>query len=194
LEDYKEHFSDDFYDIDTEFIEDDFELQRENIKQEYMMRENISSLGDKYRNSFEVYFYNLREKEREKYIYGQQKSVIENIKFEDNSDLNEKIKLLVQFKLVYDRAQMSIDEEKLYLKARYSKASSKHLSTIIKDIERRNPEDFGTPEKEKDKKISQVGSITNVFQLTQVLESAKQQIEQKEDFIDAEYEVKKDGD
>src|SRR5574344_1539699 len=194
LEEYKELFSEDFFDIDTEFIEDDFELNRQNLKQEFMMKEDINALGDKYRNAFEVYFYGLREKSREKYIYEQQKEFIESYEFSDIPELNEKIKLLIQFRLIFDRAQMSIDEEKLYLKSKYSKASSKHLGVIVKDIERRNPEDFGTPEKEKEEKVQQIGTINNVFQLVQALDNSQgmltTQSEDKEAIIDVEFESK----
>ena len=123
-----------------------------------MLKEDINALGDKYRNAFEVYFYNLREKAREEYIYKQQKEFIESTEFSDNEDLNEKVKLLIQFRLIYDRAQMSIIEEKLYLKAKYSKASSKHLGVIIKDIERHGPEDFAPPKEEKEEKVQQIVS------------------------------------
>ena len=38
---------------------------------------------------------------------------------------------------------MSLDEELLYLKNRYAKSSSKHVAIVVKDLERRNKEDFG---------------------------------------------------
>ena len=83
---------------------------------------------------------------------------------------------------------MSIDEEKLYLKSKYSKASSKHLGVIVKDIERRNPEDFGTPEKEKEEKVQQIGTINNIFQLVQALDNSQGALTTKDDVIDVEYE------
>jgi hypothetical protein len=195
LEEFKGVFPNEFLDLDTEFIDDDFELKKQDIKQEFMLKEDINALGDKYRNAFEVYFYGLREKAREKYIYEEQKEFIESYEFSDISELNERIKLLIQFKLVFDRAQMSIDEEKLYLKSKYSKASSKHLGVIVKDIERRNPEDFGTPEKEKEEKVQQIGVQNNtVFNLVRNLENAQgmltAQTENKEDIIDVEFESK----
>src|SRR5574344_1558343 len=185
IDEYIDIFPDEFFDLDTEFIDDDFELRKQDIKREFMLKEDINALGDKYRNAFEVYFYGLREKSREKYIYEQQKEFIES---------NEKIKLLIQFRLIFDRAQMSIDEEKLYLKSKYSKASSKHLGVIVKDIERRNPEDVGTPEKEKEEKVQQIGTINNVFQLVQALDNSQgmltTQSEDKEAIIDVEFESK----
>lgn len=194
LEEFKDVFPNEFLDLDTEFIDDDFELRKQDIKQEFMLKEDINALGDKYRNAFEVYFYGLREKAREKYIYDEQKVFMESYEFSDISDLNEKIKLLMQFKLIFDRAQMSIDEEKLYLKSKYSKASSKHLGVIVKDIERRNPEDFGTPEKEKEEKVQQIGTINNIFQLVQALDNSQgmlsAQKENKEEIIDVEFESK----
>ncbi len=188
LEEFKDVFPNEFLDLDTEFIDDDFELRKQDIKQEFMLKEDINALGDKYRNAFEVYFYGLREKAREKYIYEEQKQFIESYNFSEISDLNEKIKLLIQFKLIFDRAQMSIDEEKLYLKSKYSKASSKHLGVIVKDIERRNPEDFGTPEKEKEEKVQQIGTINNIFQLVQALDNSQGALTKKDDVIDVEYE------
>lgn len=192
LEEFKGVFHNEFLDLDTEFIDDDFELRKQDIKQEFMLKEDINALGDKYRNAFEVYFYGLREKAREKYIYEEQKQFIESYEFSDISDLNEKIKLLIQFKLIFDRAQMSIDEEKLYLKSKYSKASSKHLGVIVKDIERRNPEDFGTPEKEKEEKVQQIGTINNIFQLVQALDNSQGMLTTQgdENIIDAEFESK----
>lgn len=193
IEEYKDIFPDEFFDLDTEFIDADFDLKKQDIKQEFMNKEDINALGDKYRNAFEVYFYGLREKDREKYIYEQQKEFIESYEFSDNENLNEKIKLLIQFRLIFDRAQMSIDEEKLYLKAKYSKASSKHLGVIVKDIERRNPEDFGTPEKEKEEKVQQIGTINNIFQLVQALDNSQGVLiptKNNEDIIDAEFESK----
>ena len=194
LEEFKDVFDNEFFDLDTEFIDDDFELRKQDIKQEFMLKEDINALGDKYRNAFEVYFYGLREKAREKYIYEEQKLFIESYEFSDITALNEKIKILIQFRLIFDRAQMSIDEEKLYLKSKYSKASSKHLGVIVKDIERRNPEDFGTPEKEKEEKVQQIGTINNIFQLVQALDNSQgmltAQTENKEDVIDVEFESK----
>src|SRR5574344_2165175 len=157
IDEYIDIFPDEFFDLDTEFIDDDFEL-------------------------------------RKKDIYEQQKEFIESYEFSDIPELNEKIKLLIQFRLIFDRAQMSIDEEKLYLKSKYSKASSKHLGVIVKDIERRNPEDFGTPEKEKEEKVQQIGTINNVFQLVQALDNSQgmltTQSEDKEAIIDVEFESK----
>ena len=187
LEQFKEIFPDEFFDVDTEFIEDDFELKKQDIKQEFMLKEDINALGDKYRNAFEVYFYELREKSREKYIYEEQKEFIESQNFSEIPDENEKIKLLIQFKLIYDRAQMSLLEEKLYLKSKYSKASSKHLGVIVKDIERHAPEDFGEPEKVKEEKVQQIGTINNIFQLVQALDSSQGALTMKEDVIDVEY-------
>lgn len=194
LEEFKDVFPNEFLDLDTEFIDDDFELRKQDIKQEFMLKEDINALGDKYRNAFEVYFYGLREKAREKYVYEEQKEFIESYEFSEVFDLNEKIKLLIQFKLIFDRAQMSIDEEKLYLKSKYSKASSKHLGVIVKDIERRNPEDFGTPEKEEKEKVQQIGTINNIFQLVQALDNSQGMLtaqgENKENVIDVEFESK----
>jgi len=160
-------------DIELDDIDDEFESRREEFKNEYMMREEINALGDKYRNSFEVYFYELREKAREKHIYSLQRELIENTTFDTNNDLNEKIKLLLLFRLVYDRAHLSLIEEKLYLKSRYTKASSKHVNAVIKDIERINPEDFGTEKKEQ-AQTNTTNNITNFVQLCIEREKSKQ--------------------
>ena len=80
---------------------------------------------------------------KESYIYDFQKQIITNITWSENELENKKIILLMLFKLIYDRAQMSLDEELLYLKNRYAKSSSKHVAIVVKDLERRNKEDFG---------------------------------------------------
>lgn len=65
------------------------------------------------------------------------------------------------FKLIYDRGQMSLDEELLYLKNRYAKTSSKHLGFINKDLERRNREDFGDKKDNDDNKKVTFNQINN---------------------------------
>ena len=177
-------------DIDTEFVEENFELKKNEIKEKFLKKTEEVGISDRNRGAFDVYYYDCLCKHIEKYVYEMQKNVIENTEFETDKKLNKKIKILIQFKLVYDRAQLSLLEEKLYLKAKFSKTSSKHLGVIIKDLERHSPEDFVAPEKEKEKSVQQIGTINNIFQLVQALDNNKQQIEQKEDIVDIEYEVK----
>ena len=91
------------------------------------------------------------------------KEIITNIKWSDNELENKKIILLMLFKLIYDRGQMSLDEELLYLKNRYAKTSSKHLGFLNKDLERRNKEDFGEKKEEENKNVTfnQINNFTH---------------------------------
>ena len=86
-----------------------------------------------------------------------------DIKWSDNELENKKIILLMLFKLIYDRGQMSLDEELLYLKNRYAKTSSKHLGFLNKDLERRNKEDFGEKKEEENKNVTfnQINNFTH---------------------------------
>ena len=117
-----------------------------------MQIEGANAISDKNKNAFEVYFIDKKENIKEEYIYNFQKEIITNITWSENELENRKIIMLMLFKLIYDRGQMSLDEELLYLKNRYAKTSSKHLGFLNKDLERRNKEDFGE-KKEEDNKM-----------------------------------------
>lgn len=131
------------YELDIDAIDDEITAQKSDFIEGFLAIEGGNGLSDKNRNAFEVYFIERKEQLKESYIFNFQKEIIENIQWSENELENKKIILLMLFKLIYDRAQMSLDEELLYLKNRYAKSSSKHVAIVVKDLERRNKEDFG---------------------------------------------------
>lgn len=131
------------YELDIDAIDDEISTHRNEFIDEFLALENSKVLSDKNKNAFEVYFIDKKENLKESYIYDFQKEIICNMKWSENELENKKIILLMLFKLIYDRGQMSLDEELLYLKNRYAKSSSKHVAIVVKDLERRNKEDFG---------------------------------------------------
>lgn len=131
------------YELDIDAIDDEITAQKSDFIEGFLALEGGNGLSDKNRNAFEVYFIERKEQLKESYIFNFQKQIIDNIQWSENELENKKIILLMLFKLIYDRAQMSLDEELLYLKNRYAKSSSKHVAIVVKDLERRNKEDFG---------------------------------------------------
>lgn len=131
------------YELDIDAIDDEITAQKSDFIEGFLAQEGSNAISDKNRNAFEVYFIERKEQLKESYIYDFQKQIITNITWSENELENKKIILLMLFKLIYDRAQMSLDEELLYLKNRYAKSSSKHVAIVVKDLERRNKEDFG---------------------------------------------------
>lgn len=131
------------YELDIDAIDDEITTHKNDFVDEFLIMENAKTLSDKNKNAFEVYFIDKKETLKENYIYNFQKEIINNIQWSENELENKKIILLMLFKLIYDRGQMSLDEELLYLKNKYAKSSSKHVSIVVKDLERRNKEDFG---------------------------------------------------
>jgi len=131
------------YELDIDAIDDEITAQKSDFIEGFLTQEGSNAISDKNRNAFEVYFIERKEQLKESYIYDFQKQIITNITWSENELENKKIILLMLFKLIYDRAQMSLDEELLYLKNRYAKSSSKHVAIVVKDLERRNKEDFG---------------------------------------------------
>ena len=129
------------YELDIDAIDDEITAQKSDFIEGFLAQEGSNAISDKNRNAFEVYFIERKEQLKESYIYDFQKQIITNITWSENELENKKIILLMLFKLIYDRAQMSLDEELLYLKNRYAKSSSKHVAIVVKDLERRNKED-----------------------------------------------------
>lgn len=150
------------YELDIDAIDEEIDKRKQEFVEDFVVKEGSSAISDKNRNAFEVFFINKKENIKEEYIYNFQKEIIENITWSDDEKENEKIVLLMLFKLIYDRAQMSLDEELLYLKNRYAKTSSKHVSFVVKDLERRNKADFGE-DKTEDKKQITVNQQFNNF-------------------------------
>lgn len=131
------------YEIDIDGIDEEICKKKRDFVEGFLELDGTQMLSDKNKNAFEVYFIDKKENIKEEYIFNFQKEIINNIKWSDNELENKKIILLMLFKLIYDRGQMSLDEELLYLKNKYAKSSSKHLGFVVKDLERRNKEDFG---------------------------------------------------
>lgn len=150
------------YELDIDAIDEEIEKTKRDYIDEFLEKEGFNMISDKNKNAFEVFFIDKKEKMKEDYIYRFQQEIIENIKWSDDEKENKKIIILMQFKLIYDRAQMSLDEELIYLKNRYAKTSSKHVSFVVKDLERRNKEDFGE-DKSQDKKQITVNQQFNNF-------------------------------
>lgn len=160
LDKYDEQLEE-IYDIDIETLDDEISKTKNNYIDEFLEKEIDNTISDKNRNLFEIFFINKKEQLKEDYIYKYQKNIIENIKWSDNESENRSIILLMLFKLIYDRAQMSLDEELLYLRNRYSKTSSRNISIIVKDLERRHKEDFLLDKNEETKSITVNQQINN---------------------------------
>lgn len=150
------------YELDIDAIDEEIEATKKDYIDEFLEQEGYNMISDKNKNAFEVFFIDKKEKLKENFIYNFQQEIIENIKWSEDEKENKKIIILMQFKLIYDRAQMSLDEELIYLKNRYSKTSSKHVAIVVKDLERRNKEDFGD-DKSQDKKQITVNQQFNNF-------------------------------
>lgn len=149
------------YELDIDAIDDEISERKNEFIDSFLLLENAKMLSDKNKNAFEVYFIDKKETLKEEYIYNFQKQIIENMKWSDNELENKKIILLMLFKLIYDRGQMSLDEELLYLKNKYSKSSSKHVAIVVKDLERRNREDFGEAKTENSQKTLTFNQFNN---------------------------------
>lgn len=153
------------YDLDIDGIDEEIVNHKGEFVEEFLVQEGSQMLCDKNRNAFEVYFIEKKENIKEQTIFKYQKDIIDTLKWSDNDLENHKIKLLMLFRLIYDRAQMSLDEELLYLKNRYSKTSSKHVAIVVKDLERRNKEDFGevkeNPDNQKNITFNQINNFTH---------------------------------
>lgn len=173
LEQYEELFEE-VLDFDEYEIDDEFENSRDRIRNLYLDQTGFEAISDKNRNAFEVFFIQNREQYKENEIRKIQDKIMEDNLFSDDKEEDKKIKLYIAFKLIYDRAQMSLDKELLYLKERYAKTSSKHVGILVKDLERRNKEDFGEEKNDKEttKQIT-INNTTNLLALCREYEQAK---------------------
>lgn len=150
------------YELDIDAIDEDIEKRKNDYIPEFLEKEGYNMISDKNKNAFEVFFIDKKETEKEAIIYRFQEEIINNITWSEDEKENKKIVLLMLFKLIYDRAQMSLDEELIYLKNKYTKSSTKHVAFVVKDLERRNKEDFGE-EKQKEQKQITVNQQFNNF-------------------------------
>lgn len=191
-----EELFEDVLDFDEWEIDDEFENNRDTIRENYLEQTGFETISDKNRNAFEVYFIQQREIYKELKIREIQDQIMEDNSFSEDKDEDRKIKLYIAFKLIYDRAQMSLDKELLYLKERYAKTSSKHVGILVKDLERRNKEDFGDDrnDKETTKQIT-VNNYTNLLdvciareQADKLLSDRNGSIHNDDDVIDIEPE------
>ena len=191
-----EELFEDVLDFDEWEIDDEFENNRDTIRETYLEQTGFETISDKNRNAFEVYFIQQREIYKELKIREIQDQIMEDNSFSEDKDEDRKIKLYIAFKLIYDRAQMSLDKELLYLKERYAKTSSKHVGILVKDLERRNKEDFGDDKNDKEttKQIT-VNNYTNLLdvciareQADKLLSDRNGNIHNDDDVIDIEPE------
>lgn len=151
------------YELDIDAIDEEIEKTKKNYIDEFLEKEGYNMISDKNKNAFEVFFIDKKERMKEEYIYNFQREIIENIQWSKDEKEHKKIAILMQMKLIYDRAQMSLDEELIYLKNRYAKTSSKHVSFVVKDLERRNKEDFGEDKTKTEQKQITVNNQFNNF-------------------------------
>lgn len=174
------------FDFDIDSLDEQLEETKSDYIEEFLQKENISGgISDRNRNAFIVYFYDKKEKIKEKEVFEYQKNIIDKIMFSDNENENFKIRILILFKLIYDRAQMSIDEELLYLKNKYGKTSSKNVNIVVTDLERRNKEDFGEVKEIAQPQQTLIGTINNFTQISVEQDKALGLLEgDKNGFID----------
>ena len=151
------------YELDIDGIDDEITAHKSEYIQKFLELDGTTTLSDKNKNAFEVYFIEQKELMKERIIFDFQKQIITNIKWSDNELENKRIILLMLFKLIYDRGQMSLDEELLYLKNKYAKTSSKHVAIVVKDLERRNKEDFGEEKNTTDNSKTMILNQFNNF-------------------------------
>lgn len=151
------------YDLDIDGIDDEILTHKSEYIEPFLAQDGTNAISDKNKNAFEVYFIEQKELLKEKLIFDYQKQIITNIKWSDNELENKRTILLLLFKLIYDRAQMSLDEELLYLKNKYAKTSSKHVAIVVKDLERRNKEDFGEDKTSNDNSKTMILNQFNNF-------------------------------
>lgn len=178
------------YEIDIDGLDEELTKTKKDYIQEFLDLDGSQMISDKNKNAFEVFFIDKKENLKESYIYNFQKEIINNIQWSENELENKKIVLLMLFKLIYDRAQMSLDEELLYLKNKYAKSSSKHLGFVVKDLERRNKEDFGEVKDNTDnQKMITYNQTNNFTQFCVEFDKMHGLLEKKnEDVIDVETE------
>lgn len=181
------------YEIDIDLLDEEISKTKYNYVNEFLTTENYTGISDKNRGAFDVFFLNKKEELKESYIFNFQKSILDNLKLSDIEDENKMIKKLITFKLIYDRAQLSLDEELLYLKNRYSKSSSRHVNFLVKDLERRNKEDFGD-NKEETKQITVNQQFNNFTHYSIEHDKALNLMKLKNENSENIIEVKKEDD
>jgi len=176
------------YDINADFVEEKYESNKKEMLEEFLSSQGLSNVGDKYRHAFDSYCFRQKELEKEKYIYYLEQDYLDNITLSENDDEDKKIKLLILFKRIYDRAQLAIDEENCGNIDKHIK-SSKNVGLAFKFLEKRNREDLAdTPQVHKIEggithNISSFAQLANMIQ-----EQKTKMIETSEEIIDVEFE------
>lgn len=192
IEDYEDKISE-IFEIETDFIDDKYESSKNEILEQFLKAQGIGALGDKYRHVFDSFFFRMRETEREKYIYYMEQEILNNIKLSENPEEDEKIKLLILFRRIYDRAQLAVDEENCGNIDKHIK-SSKNVGLAFKLLEKRNKDDLGEQPKTLTGEVNVNHNIKSFAELANMIQEQQRKMitQQPEQVIDAEYEVKDD--
>lgn len=171
--------------IDTSTMDEDFNLRRDEYRNEFMETSGLSNIGDKYRNTFESHFYWMKEYKKEEYIYKLQKEFVDNYKFSDSADENKKIRLLILFRKIWERASIAL-EDFLYSNVDKALPSTKHVNVNMKFIEKLSPEDWV----EQPKQLEVKGSVSHNMNFAQISNMIAEQrpLQNKEEIIDVEFE------
>ncbi len=182
------------FEIDTSHIDDKHDSNREELQQEYLEKNGMQSVGDKYKHLFDSFIFRKREEEKHKYMYYLEQEFLDNITLSENEDEDKKIKILILFKRIWDRAQLTLDSELCATVDRHSK-SSKNVGLAFKLLEKRNREDLSDNQQKHSGEINVNHNITSFAELANMIQRQRREmIEQKdENIIDIEYEeIEKD--
>lgn len=170
--------------IDTSTMEEDFNSRRNEFRNEFLESSGLSNIGDKYRNTFESHFYWMKEYKKEEYIYKLQKEFVESYKFSNNEDENKKIRMLILFRKIWDRASICL-EDFLYSNVDKALPSTKHVNVNMKFIEKLSPEDWA----EQPKQLEVKGSVNHNMNFAQISNMlAEQKMLENKDVVDVEFE------
>ena len=189
----------DMFDIDVSHIDKQYEQENEQVLDEFLQKHQLGSVGDKYKHLYTSYLFRRIESEKHKYIYYLEQDFLDNIKLSDNKDEDNKIKLLILFRRIWDRANLTIDSELCSTVDRHSK-SSKNAGLAFKLLERRNQEDLGSTQKqthEYNGNINVNHQISSFAQYANMIQAEQQKYIEKNDtlcdIVDVEYEKDDEG-
>ena len=134
--------------------------------------------------TIESHFYWMKEYKKVEYIYKLQKEFVESYKFSTNEDENKKIRILILFRKIWDRASIAL-EDFLYSNVDKALPSTKHVNVNMKFIEKLSPEDWA----EQPKQLEVKGSVNHNMNFAQLCNMVhEQKLLQNNDVVDAEFE------